>query len=415
MRPPAARLTLGVAAWIAFGAAAVFVFQTEQRLTARRNAVRAFDVLAREASASLASLRAAEQAYVAPGQGLGFWMSKADGLLESATTRVEELQQLAVSADGRKGLADAAAAIGDLRSIDKRARQYLNSDQGLMAADVIFSEGGEAGAGAGRQIEAARQSEYVAWDAEEGLIRRRQLYAAGGAAALAALAVAWLVLWPAGNVRTESPLAEAESTADVPGFPRDLDLRDAPAGDDRLTRPAGEPLPVSPELPRETVPVLKAAADLCGELNRVRDGEDLTRLLGRAAQVMDASGLVIWIGDPSASSLRPVFAHGYSPQALARMPHVPRTGDNAASAAYRTGALQIVLTRPGLSSGAIAAPMMSPNGCIGALTAEIKNGSETSDGIQALAAIFASQLATVLVDSVLEESDDVPASRIASA
>lgn len=414
MRPPAAKLTLGVAAWIAFGAAAVFVVQSEQHLTARRNAVRTFDVLAREASASLASLRAAEQAYVAPGQGLGFWMSKADGLLESATTRVEELQQLAVSADGRKSLADATAAIADLRAIDKRARQFLNSDQGLMAADVIFSEGGEAAAGAGRQIEAARQAEYLAWDTEEGFTRRGQMSAAGGAVALSALAVALLAFWPA---RRDEPTtaAEAGPAAGVTVFTRDFDLREVPAREDRPAPSSREPLPVSPELPRETVPVLKAAAELCGELNRVRDGEDLTRLLGRAAQVMDASGLVIWIGDASASSLRPVFAHGYSPQALARMPHVPRTGDNAASAAYRTGVLQIVLTRPGLSSGAIAAPMMSPNGCIGALTAEIKNGSETSDGIQALAAIFAAQLATVLVDSVLEETDDVPATRIASA
>jgi GAF domain-containing protein len=75
-----------------------------------------------------------------------------------------------------------------------------------------------------------------------------------------------------------------------------------------------------------------------------------------------------------------------------------------------------VLTRPGISSGALAAPMLSSNGCIGALTAEIKNGSETSDGIQALAAIVASQLAGVLADSVLETAEDeAPESRIASA
>ena len=123
----------------------------------------------------------------------------------------------------------------------------------------------------------------------------------------------------------------------------------------------------------------------------------------------------MWVSDPGGSSLRPVLAHGYSPQALARMPHVARSGDNAAAAAYRTGLLQIVLTRPGVSSGALAAPMLSPNGCIGALTAEIKNGGETSDGVQALAAIVASQLAGVLADSVLQAEDDLPESRIASA
>ena len=57
---------------------------------------------------------------------------------------------------------------------------------------------------------------------------------------------------------------------------------------------------------------------------------------------------------------------------------VARSDDNAAAAAVRTGELQIVCKRPGVSSGALAAPMLSREGCIGALTAEIKNGGETS-------------------------------------
>ena len=116
--------------------------------------------------------------------------------------------------------------------------------------------------------------------------------------------------------------------------------------------------------------------------------------------------------------LRPVLAHGYSPQALARMPHVPRTGDNAAATAFRTGKLQIVLTRPGMSAGALAAPMLTPNGCIGALTAEIRNGGEAHDGVQALMSIIGSQLAGILAESVLHAQDvdeAVNVTRIASA
>jgi GAF domain-containing protein len=163
---------------------------------------------------------------------------------------------------------------------------------------------------------------------------------------------------------------------------------------------------MAPDLPREIVPILAATAELCAELNRVHEFDEFTHLLGRAAEVLDASGIVIWVAAPGASLLRPVLAHGYSPHALARMPRVPRTGDNAAAAAFRTGKLQIVLSRPGMSAGALAAPMLTPNGCIGALTAEIKNGGETSDGVQALASIFASQLAGVLADSVLQEQED---------
>ena len=78
------------------------------------------------------------------------------------------------------------------------------------------------------------------------------------------------------------------------------------------------------------------------------------------------------------------------------MPPVPRAADNAAGAAYRTGEMQIVLSRPGGAPGAIVAPILSADGCIGALSAEIQGGSEASEAIQALATIFAAHLAPLL-------------------
>jgi hypothetical protein len=160
--------------------------------------------------------------------------------------------------------------------------------------------------------------------------------------------------------------------------------------------------------------LLKAAADLCTELSRVNDTGELHRLLARAADIMDASGLVVWIGSTTGADLRPALAHGYSDQVLARMQTVPRSADNAAAAAYRTGALQIVLKRPG-SNGAVVAPLLSPEGCVGAFSAEILSGSETADAVQALAAIFAAQLAGVLVGSASATPAASAGDRIASA
>jgi hypothetical protein len=92
-----------------------------------------------------------------------------------------------------------------------------------------------------------------------------------------------------------------------------------------------------------------------------------------------------------------VLAHGYSPQVLARMPSVPRSADNAAAAAYRTGTTQIVAASPRTSAaGAIIAPLIGPTGCVGAISAEIRGGGETSESVQALAALIAAQLAGVL-------------------
>jgi hypothetical protein len=144
---------------------------------------------------------------------------------------------------------------------------------------------------------------------------------------------------------------------------------------------------------------LKAAADLCTEFGRIHDLADLKALLGRAARVMDANGLVVWLGSPAGVDLQPVLAHGYSDQVLSLMRPVPRSADNAAAAAYRSGALQTVMARPGRLLGAIVAPLLSADGCIGALTAEVSDGGEQSEQVQALASIFAAQLAGILAAS----------------
>jgi GAF domain-containing protein len=144
---------------------------------------------------------------------------------------------------------------------------------------------------------------------------------------------------------------------------------------------------------------LKAAAELCTGFGTARDISDLQSLLGQAATLIDASGLIVWLGSATGADLRPVLAHGYTDETLDRMKAIPQSADNATAQAYRSGRLQIVLARPGVSPGAVVVPLLSPDGTIGALTAEITGGAEASDSVQALAAILAAQLATVLAPS----------------
>jgi hypothetical protein len=87
------------------------------------------------------------------------------------------------------------------------------------------------------------------------------------------------------------------------------------------------------------------------------------------------------------------------------MASVPRSADNAAGAAYRTGAMQIVLSRPGGLNGAIVAPILAVDGCIGALSVEIRGGGEGSDGMQALVAIIAAHLAGFLAATTSQAAD----------
>ena len=91
-----------------------------------------------------------------------------------------------------------------------------------------------------------------------------------------------------------------------------------------------------------------------------------------------------------------MLAHGYPESVRARLPLVPRAADNAAAAAYRTGQLQIVTPRAGGPHGALVAPIICAEGCIGALSAELGPGSDVSADAQAIAAIVAAQLSGVL-------------------
>src|ERR1700730_1004142 len=107
MKSSAARLTLGAAAWIAFGAAASFIVQSEQQLSRRREAVRLFDVRASDAAVALADARNAQQAYLVPGQGVNLWMARVDAFLKTAITGLDDLRRTAADAGSRQALTDA--------------------------------------------------------------------------------------------------------------------------------------------------------------------------------------------------------------------------------------------------------------------------------------------------------------------
>jgi len=121
--------------------------------------------------------------------------------------------------------------------------------------------------------------------------------------------------------------------------------------------------------------------------------KDLQQLLARVATLMDAKGLIVWMSQANGAELRPLLTHGYSAQVVARLSSVPRSASNAAATAYRTGKLQIVPSQPG-ATGAIVAPILSADGCIGALASEIDG--EDAEHVHAVAVIAAAQLAGIL-------------------
>jgi len=374
------RLLCGVVAWIAIGAATVFIIRSEKQLAALHADGRAFDLHAREVADALSDLRAAQQAYVAAGQGVTFWMPKVAQTSDAISMSIEALRAAATSPGARQAIDEAVTTLAGFAEVDKRARDYLRSGQLLMAGDVIFTEGDQTAASAARQVEASRLAEHRALDASEANVRRREAIALAAAGGVSALVV--LLLGVSGSAQTESDSPLSIATKE----PGELELRQS--------QPS-----------RAVSPVLKTAAQLCTDFARMRDIHDLQQLLERASDVMDAAGLVVWLGDSNGAELQPVLTHGYSDDTRARLPNVPRTANNAAAAAFRSGDVQIVLSRPGGAKGAIVAPILGAQGCIGALSAEIRGGGEASESVQALAAIIAAQLAGVLAGPRAESSN----------
>ena len=78
------------------------------------------------------------------------------------------------SVSARTSLDEATATMTEFGDVDKRAREYLKSGQTLMAADVIFTEGGDAAANAARQLETARLAEHQAQDADAAAVGGRK-------------------------------------------------------------------------------------------------------------------------------------------------------------------------------------------------------------------------------------------------
>ena len=385
----ALRLSCGVLALIAIGAAAFLLIRSEQQIGRHAASLRAFDQHARDASAALVDARVGQQAYVAAGQGVAFWFGRTAAAVESATGELTALR-LSADAGARTAIDEAAATVTEFSAIDQRARDYLKSGQQLMAGDVIFTEGSDAAATSVRQIETARLAQHQAVDVDAAAVRKNERMTAAAAAG-----VVWLV------VLLLIPVPRAKAAGAVP----DTGISLNPSADHVASTPA--PAPVAPMTPHGQGSVFKAATDVATDFGRVRDLDELTSVLGRAAEVMDASGLMVWMGSAAGGDLRPVLAHGYSAEMMARIPPVPRAADNAAAAAYRSGTLQLVLSRPGGSSGAVVAPILSADGCIGALSAEIRSGGETSESVQALAAIFAAHLAGVLATAPAATAPEV--------
>lgn len=415
MRSRPARLTLSALAWIALGTAAFLAFESHREIGARRAALRAFETTARDATDALDAAHAGQRAYVALNQNPADWFPKVATYLQTASASIDALRVSARSTAARPALLDASAAVTELGNLDTRVRESLGSEDPSPALDLVFADASDAVSKAVSNIDAAQSAEQLAADTFDLEQERRAIYALGAAGVLSALALALLgFVGPRGEAETAVESDGGGSTDDWSSSHGRLSLALDDRGASRTERPAGQLQWAQPKVVRaedRSLQALVSAADVCTAFARVREVDEIRALLEQSAGSMNARGLIVWLSASRGSVLRPVLAHGYSEQTLQKIPPIPREADNAAAAAYRLGTMQTVRSRPGGAQGDLVAPLLVADGCIGALTAELREEGEQSEIVQALASIVAAQLAGVLQSAAAAEDSAEPAAK----
>jgi hypothetical protein len=324
-------------------------------------------------SATLADVRAGQVAYVARGQGEAFWISRVEALLPVLQKNTEQFAGALTSPAARSAFEPASAALENFRTLDTKVKDFVQGGSALLAADMIFSDSLESMSTASTQAAAALSEELHYRNAGIAALRSRQLALLGGGAGLVLVLMVGLALAGA----SAGKAAEPEAAPMVPVI---------------------EPVRFEAPLPKAraaVTPKLLTTAQLCRELSRVVEGTDLPGLIERAARVLDASGIIVWVAEPSRQRLLPALSHGYDDRTVVRMGSIHRDANNAVAAAYRTSEIRTV-AGDASTNGAIIVPLMTSDGCVGTLSAEMRAGAEKDESSQALATIFASQLATLV-------------------
>jgi hypothetical protein len=404
MKSRAVRVLVVILAIAAQAGAAIAVWQFEQQIGTERSAADAFERDARQAVIHLTELRAAQQAYVAEGQPTDTWLTRATALSQSIAPELTALRLASGSVEAQGALETAIETFStSLSQSDAKARDYLKADQRLSASDVIFTDGASTLTKVVNAIDGARGQESIAHAVAIADTRQWQLSAIGAVVALTLLALLLLVPIPRGSAARgdEQPDTAPADTAGLGLSLATQGARDAKAAAGKaapaVASAEDDPLAyidLDANIRPPGPPHLETVADICSSLARVEDPRELQGLLERTAQALDASGVIIWMLDGSVGALRPVLAHGYTPVALARMGRVDPATDNATATAFRTRTVLVVPSEP-LASGAIVAPLITPDGCSGAMAVELRQGVEATAHLRAVATILGAQLATL--------------------
>ena len=415
MRPGWLRVSVFTALIGVALASSYWVALLEREIGEGRGGDREFAENAWGVAASLAELRASQLAYIAADADRAFQAEQIAAHTDAIAAGLAELTRLASASGASRAIEAASEAVGDLQGVGAASRERVAAGETGLARDLLLADGTELGAEAAGHVARALGLERTARDAaaaRQAVTQARAFFLATGSGVLAALLTFFAALLRARagegddaaptaapgvdsgvQPATGSSLLDLTLTADT-----EEDVSPAAAAD------APAPEPIVPELD------LPAAAVVCTDLGSLASATELPDLLGRAAELLNASGMIVWVNDGSGEALRPAVCHGYSQAMIARLGAIPHDSENATASAFREGRMHVV-PADSTGSGAIVAPLISSINCFGVLSAELREGWEARRDVQSLTRIIAAQLATL----VAPDAGAAPASQRAQA
>ena len=247
--------------------------------------------------ATAGDIAAAQQAYVAPGQPDQPWLERSAMLLQRFGQDAAAIRPLLQSNDAAATLDEVEKDFKAIVVIDGKARQDLQQAQNLLAADLIFGEGHDTIAALVMTLRGLESSEEQTAAVERASLERQQW---GG---LVLVALVWVV-----GLMVLVPMASTVA----PANPEPLNLE-----------------PSNLEPPNHQVPAtvdLAATADVCGALARTTNTASLRDALARSASVLDARGIIVWMG--AGEELFPALWFGYDERIVQRLGPIARNAAN---------------------------------------------------------------------------------------
>lgn len=362
-----------------------FTYRLSQAIDRERVALVALEREIAAVEVALSDFKAAQYAYFAPeSQPHDVWLRRGTELMARLETMLTARREATANGAARARYDAALGALAGLSDGDSRARSELANAQSGAAADLVFNDGVETVQRVRAELSAAQTAEATASAERITTLQHSSLGITGGAFAF----VVVLLLLVSRTPRLDAP-SPASLTAQM--------IRDLPP-------PVKAPAPPAPTTAAKASPVLPVpapaislpeAAELCVDLARVIDGRDVPALIERAAGLLDAKGVILWSPDGAGEALRPSLTHGYSPKVVSRLGTLEVAADNVTSLCFRSMRAQVMPGSGPDSSGAIAVPIITPGGCAGVLSAEVRDARPSPELI-ALTRIIAAQFAALV-------------------